>query len=43
MRRAHRSVHRLVWPILALAVMFGVVTALALRAPPDEPTQEARP
>jgi len=35
--------HRLVWPILALAVMLGVVTALALRAPPEEPTQEARP
>jgi len=43
MRRAHRSVHRLVWPFLAFAVMFGIVTALALRPPPDEPTQEARP
>jgi hypothetical protein len=45
MRRSHRSIHRLVWPILALAVMCGVVTALALRPPPDEPAaaQETGP
>jgi hypothetical protein len=45
MRRAHRSAHRLVWPILVLAVVFGVVMALALRPPPDQPaaTQETPP
>ena len=45
MRRIHRSLRRLVWPILALAVMLGVATALALRPPPDEPepAQEIRP
>jgi hypothetical protein len=48
MRRAHRFVHRLVWPVLTLAVLFGLVTALALRPPPEEPApneaaQERRP
>jgi hypothetical protein len=37
MRRIHRAVHRMVWPLLALAVMFGVAMALALRPPPDDP------
>jgi hypothetical protein len=50
MRRAQRSVHRVVWPILALLIVFGVAMALALRPPPmpDEAavpdgTPEARP
>lgn len=34
MRRAHRAAHRRLWPILALAILFGVAMALALRAPP---------
>ena len=34
MRRAHRSVHRLVWPVLAVLVTFGVAMALLLRPPP---------
>jgi hypothetical protein len=34
MRRAHRSVHRALWPALALLVMFGVGMALWLRPPP---------
>ena len=35
MTRAHRSLHRLIWPILALLVALGVVLALWLRPPPD--------
>jgi hypothetical protein len=47
MTRAHRFVHRLVWPVLALATLFGLVMALALRPPPekpvpDEPTETRR-
>jgi hypothetical protein len=35
MTRSHRSVHRALWPILALAVALGLAAALALRPPPD--------
>ena len=35
MTRTHRSLHRIVWPILALLVAIGVVLALWLRPPPD--------
>jgi hypothetical protein len=47
MRRAHRSLHRVLWPILALAVALGLTMALVLRPPPkaDVPqaTEETRP
>ena len=35
MRRAHRSFHRVLWPVLALAVALGFTMALLLRPPPD--------
>jgi hypothetical protein len=35
MRRAHRTVHRALWPVLAVLVMFGVAMALWLRPPPE--------
>src|SRR2546421_380811 len=35
MTRAHRSLHRIVWPILAVLVALGVALALWLRPPPD--------
>ena len=35
MRRSHRSVHRALWPVLAVAVVLGIAMALALRPPPD--------
>jgi hypothetical protein len=35
MRRAHRSVHRALWPVLALLIAMGFVMALTLRPPPD--------
>ena len=34
MRRAHRSTHRMLWPVLALVVAVGFALALMLRAPP---------
>ena len=35
MTRAHRTLHRIVWPILAVLVALGVLLALWLRPPPD--------
>jgi hypothetical protein len=47
MRRSHRSVHRALWPVLALAVVFAFAMALVLRPPPDPAapptTQEMKP
>jgi hypothetical protein len=34
MRRAHRTVHRRLWPLIALAVAIAFVLALMLRLPP---------
>jgi hypothetical protein len=36
MTRTHRSLHRIVWPILAVLVALGVALALWLRPPPDQ-------
>jgi len=33
--RTHRSLHRLVWPILAVLVVIGVILALWLRPLPE--------
>ena len=41
MTRGHRSVHRLLWPMLALIVALGVTMALALRPPPEAPEAPA--
>jgi hypothetical protein len=40
MKRLHRSAHRALWPVLAVAVAFGFALALGLRPPPavDEPS-----
>jgi hypothetical protein len=35
MTRRHRTLHRVIWPILALLVVIGVVLALWLRPPPE--------
>jgi hypothetical protein len=43
MTRAHRSLHRIVWPILAVLVALGVVLALWLRPPPEPGQAEAIP
>lgn len=34
MKRAHRTIHRNVWPIVALVVAIGFTLALVLRVPP---------
>lgn len=34
MRRAHRSVHRRLWPVLAFAIAVGFMLALYWREPP---------
>ncbi len=41
MRRSHRSVHRVLWPVLALAVALGLAMALVLRPPPDAEAPQA--
>jgi hypothetical protein len=35
MTRSQRSVHRVLWPVIALVVALGLAMALALRPPPD--------
>jgi len=35
MTLTHRSLHRAVWPILAMLVALGVLLPLWLRPPPD--------
>jgi nitrate reductase NapE component len=42
MRRAHRSFHRVLWPVLALAVALGFIMALVLRPPPGTPAATAQ-
>jgi hypothetical protein len=42
MKRAHRAVHRALWPALAVAVALGFVLALELRPPPEAPVAEAQ-
>jgi hypothetical protein len=42
MKRAHRTIHRALWPALAVAVALGFVLALALRPPPEVPVTQAQ-
>jgi len=37
MTRGHRTVHRMLWPVLALLVAFGFMMALVKRPPPEPP------
>jgi hypothetical protein len=41
MTRTHRSVHRVLWPILAVLVALGFVMAIIKRAPPPPQTSVA--
>ena len=41
MTRSHRSIHRLLWPILAFAVALGFMMALTLRPPPNVEAPQA--
>jgi len=42
MRRAHRVVHRALWPVLAVLVLLGLAAALWLR-PPKSETSDRQP
>jgi len=42
MRRAHRAVHRALWPALLVLVAIGLALALWLRPPPKEVTSDQR-
>jgi len=41
MTRGHRTVHRLLWPLLALLVAVGFTKALVKRPPPEQPANDA--
>jgi hypothetical protein len=41
MTRAHRTVHRVLWPALAVIVALGFTMALVLRPPPEQPAAPA--
>jgi len=41
MTRSQRSVHRILWPVLASAVALGLAMALTLRPPPNAEAPEA--
>jgi uncharacterized membrane protein YidH (DUF202 family) len=43
MRRAHRTVHRLVWPLIAIGLLVGVTMALLLRPPPEKTSHAPAP
>jgi hypothetical protein len=43
MTRGHRTVHRLLWPALAVIVALGFSMALVLRPPPEPPAQSEPP
>ena len=46
MTRGHRSVHRMLWPALAVIVALGFTLALALRPPqetPEAPPAQSEP
>ena len=40
MTRTHRTLHRIVWPILAALLALGFTLALWLRPPPEEDKDE---
>ena len=37
MTHGHRTVHRLLWPVLAVIVALGFTMALVKRPPPEQP------
>ena len=41
MTRGHRTVHRLLWPLLALVVALGFTMALVKRPPPEQRADNA--
>jgi hypothetical protein len=43
MTRGHRTVHRMLWPVLAVLVALGLTMALVKRPPPEPPPVAAEP
>jgi hypothetical protein len=43
MRRAHRTVHRALWPALAVLVLAGLAAALLMRPPQKAVTSDQKP
>lgn len=41
MTRGHRTMHRVIWPVLAAIVGLGFTMALVLRPPPERPAAPA--
>ena len=41
MTHGHRTVHRLLWPVLAILVALGFTMALVKRPPPEQPPPAA--
>ena len=41
MTRGHRTVHRMLWPALAVLVALGFTMALVKRPPPERPAAPA--
>ena len=41
MTRTHRSIHRLLWTMLAFTVAVGLTMALVLRPLPDAPAEQS--
>ena len=39
MTRGHRTIHRLLWPVLAIVVALGFAWALVQPPPPERPAQ----
>jgi hypothetical protein len=42
MTSGHRTVHRLLWPVLAVIVALGFTMALVKRPPPEPPADNAK-
>ncbi len=43
MRRAHRTAHRILWPVIAVLLLAGVTMAFVLRPPPEKSSQFPSP
>ena len=41
MTRGHRTIHRMLWPVLAIVVALGFTMALVKRPPPEQPAASA--
>jgi hypothetical protein len=42
MRRAHRTAHRIIWPVLVVVTTISFLLGFALRPPPEEPPPQVQ-